>query len=43
VSLDRDATRIGHHGKTVTARLGLRLAKSLNGPTLSVDIAATDR
>jgi hypothetical protein len=43
VSLDKDATRIGHHGRTVTARLGLRLARSLKGQTLSVDIAATDR
>ena len=43
VSLDHRATKIGHHGKTVTAKLGLRLARSLKGQTLSVDIAATDR
>jgi hypothetical protein len=43
VSLDRHATTVGHHGKTVTAKLGLRLATSLKGQTLSVDIAATDR
>jgi hypothetical protein len=43
LSIDRDATKIGHHGKTVTAELGLKIAKSLKGRTLSVDIAATDR
>ena len=43
VSLAKRATKIGHHGKTVTAKLGLRLAESLKGQTLSVDIAATDR
>jgi hypothetical protein len=37
VSLAKGATRIGHHGKTVTATLGLRLAKSLKGQTLSVE------
>ncbi|WP_053226627.1 hypothetical protein [Solirubrobacter soli] len=39
------ATRstIGHHGKTVTAKLGFKAAKSLKGHTLSVDIAATDK
>jgi Ca2+-binding RTX toxin-like protein len=34
---------IGHHGKTVTAKLGFTAAKSLKGHTLSVDIAATDK
>ena len=34
---------IGHHGKTVTAKLGFKAAKSLKGRTLSVDIAATDQ
>ena len=34
---------IGHHGKTVTAKLGFKAAKSLKGRTLSVDIAATDK
>ena len=43
LSIAKDATTIGHHGKTVTARLGLKVAKSLKGHTLSVDIAATDR
>jgi hypothetical protein len=43
VSITERATTISHHGKTVTATLGLRLAKSLKGQTLSVDIAATDR
>jgi hypothetical protein len=43
VSLDDHATTISHHGKTVAATLGLRLAKSLKGQTFSVDIAATDR
>ena len=43
VSVTKRATKISHHGKTVTANLGLRLAKSLKGQTLSVDIAATDR
>jgi hypothetical protein len=42
LSIDRGATRIGHHGKTVSAELGLKVAKSLKGHTLSVDIAATD-
>ena len=43
VSITERATTISHHGKTVTATLGLRLAKSLKGQTLSVDIEATDR
>ena len=43
LSIVKDATRIGHHGKTVTAKLGLKVAKSLKGHTLSIDIAATDR
>src|SRR6185369_6406260 len=33
---------IGHEGKTVSAALGLRFAKGLEGQVLSVDIAATD-
>ena len=43
LSIAKDATKIGHHGKTVTAKLGLKVAKSLKGHTLSIDIAATDR
>jgi hypothetical protein len=43
LSLAKDATRIGHHGKTVTAKLAFKVAQSLRGRTLSVDIAATDR
>ena len=43
LSIAKDATRIAHHGKTVTAKLGLKVAKSLKGHTLSIDIAATDR
>jgi hypothetical protein len=43
LALVKDATKIGHHGKTVTAELGLKVAKSLKGHTLSIDIAATDR
>ena len=43
LSVAKNATRIGHHGKTVTATLGLKVAKSLKGHTLSIDIAATDR
>jgi hypothetical protein len=34
---------IGHRGKTVTAKLGFKVTKSLKGRTLSVDIAATDK
>ena len=33
---------MGHEGKAVTAKLALRLPKSLAGETLSVDVAATD-
>jgi hypothetical protein len=43
LSVDGRATKIGHHGKTVTAQLGLKVARSLKGHTLSIDIAATDR
>jgi len=43
VSITKRAIKISHHGKTVTATLGVRLAKSLKGQTLTVDIAATDR
>jgi hypothetical protein len=43
LAIDRGATKIGHHGKTVTAELGLKVAKSLKGHTLSIDVAATDR
>ena len=39
----RRTSTIGHHGKTVTAKLGFKAAKSLKGRTLSVDIAATDK
>src|SRR3954451_2247561 len=39
----KNATKIGHHGKTVTAELALKVAQSLKGHTLSIDIAATDR
>jgi hemolysin type calcium-binding protein len=34
---------IGHHGKTVTAELHFKAARSLKGRTLAVDIAATDQ
>jgi hypothetical protein len=33
---------LGHHGKWVTAKLAVRLAKSLAGETLRVDVKATD-
>jgi hypothetical protein len=36
-------SRLGHHGKWVTAKLGLRLPKSLAGKDLRVDVRATDR
>jgi hypothetical protein len=39
----KGATTIAHHGKTVTAKLGLKVAKSLKGRTLSIDIVATDK
>jgi hypothetical protein len=34
---------LGHHGKTVTARLALRLKASLAGHNLRVDVQATDK
>jgi hemolysin type calcium-binding protein len=37
------ATRLAHRGKTVTARLALRLDASLAGQTLRADVEATDR
>ena len=43
VSLAQGATEIGRRGKTVTAKLAFKVAKSLAGQTLSVDIAATDK
>jgi len=43
LALVKNATKIGHHGKTVTAELALKVAQSLKGHTLSIDIAATDR
>ena len=43
VRLSAAQSTIGHHGKTVTAKLGFKAAKSLKGRTLSVDIAATDQ
>src|SRR3954452_24450711 len=43
LSIVKDATTIAHHGKTVAAKLGIKVAKSLKGHTLSIDIAATDR
>ena len=43
LSVAEHATRIGHHCKSVTATLGLKVATSLKGHTLSIDIAATDR
>jgi hypothetical protein len=43
VKVSLGESTIGHHGKTVTAKLGFKVAKSLKGRTLSVDIAATDK
>ena len=42
VELVRRATRLGHDGQTVTARLALRLDESLAGRTLTADVQATD-
>lgn len=36
-------SRVTHHGKTVTARLAFRLARSLAGQNLRVAVQATDR
>jgi hypothetical protein len=36
-------SRVTHHGKTVTARLAIRLPQSLAGHNLRVDVRATDR
>ena len=36
-------SRVTHHGKTVTAKLALRLPRSLAGHTLRVAVQATDR
>jgi hypothetical protein len=35
-------SKMGHKGKAVTAKLALRLPKSLAGQTLSIDVLATD-
>jgi hypothetical protein len=36
-------SRVSHHGKTVTARLALRLPRSLAGQNLRLAVQATDR
>jgi RTX calcium-binding nonapeptide repeat (4 copies) len=36
-------SRVSHHGKTVTARLALKLPRSLRGQSLRVAVRATDR
>ena len=36
-------SRVTHHGKTVTARLALRLPRSLAGQNLRLAVEATDR
>jgi Ca2+-binding RTX toxin-like protein len=43
VKLVRRGTRLTRDGKTVTARLALRLDASLAGQTLKADVEATDR
>lgn len=43
VEVMRTRTRLTHKGKTVTARLALRLDKSLAGQTLKAEVEATDR
>ena len=35
-------SKLGHHGKSVTAKLALRLPQSLAGEDLRVDVRATD-
>jgi hypothetical protein len=42
VELVRQHTRVTHKGKTVTARLALRLDESLVGETLKAEVEATD-
>jgi hypothetical protein len=42
VRLLRKHSRLTHKGKTVTARLAVRLDESLAGQTLQVDVEATD-
>jgi hypothetical protein len=41
-AVDLVRSRLSHKGKTVTARLALRLDKSLAGKTLSAEVQATD-
>ncbi len=36
-------SKLGHHGKWITAKLAMRLPKSLAGEDLSVDVQATDK
>ena len=36
-------SRVTHHGKTVTAKLALRLPRSLAGQNLRLAVEATDR
>lgn len=43
VKLIAGQSRLSHHGKTVTARLALRLPDSLAGQDLRVDVQATDQ
>jgi hypothetical protein len=43
VQLVRKHSRLGRKGKTVTARLALRLDESLAGQTLTAEVEATDR
>jgi hypothetical protein len=43
VTLVRRGTRLTRHGKTVAARLALRLDQSLAGQTLEAEVEATDR
>jgi hypothetical protein len=43
VELVRKRTRLTHEGKTVTARLALRLDDSLAGQTLRAEVEATDK
>jgi hypothetical protein len=42
VKLVRKASRLSHKGKTVTARLAIRLDESLAGQTLTAEVEATD-
>jgi hypothetical protein len=43
IALVPGRSRLTHHGKTVTARLAMRLARSLAGADLRVAVKATDR